>query len=662
MDGICSLSEAISSIPVPAAPPRMSMDGAAVGLAFLDAALRLNHVRRLTERLTLTQHRAARRVMQVDISLRMLTDSQREAARLVQDLLSHRFGDLPDDPSAARTAWVPVTRISWKNDAGPIDVHDGATGARVPTLTQYETSRFVASGLYRLLRGILVSHPDSRDPDKPLSQILYRVHEPRWTIQAALLAILTERNMPGASLASDACKTKDRSPSDGHFRTMALNVFDDYASILGDYRELLDLAVNDYIVVAGLDAAADEHLLTFDAPLSVPGEVGGLARFRRFARASRKGYYVHYRTDMPSTLRSYHLIAEAVPGVDIDTLFLTTDANKRLVSGLESDLCVLADKLEPLATSRSWPAPSDKVLDLQVETVLGRLSELLRRRRWDASNAGVKIPQRCIAVCGELAHVVRLHENSLELEEKASKSILSFSAVSPQNLRSAAREISLGELHYDIAVDRQPASKQAHVYWRRPAPGPMDGGRTHVRAGLVLRNAAESTARAVVAYALAVATIAYSIAALIARDPWPYGTAADQRLTRLGDQEAIIAVLLLVPGFMYTRLSLPARGSIAGHLRWLPRLVMYVCIVSMAALSAAVAAASPAWVMRLAFAMASALPLGALLLILIRPTPESFARKLARLGAPPWITADECGQVKPVAPDAAFTSSGAGRE
>ena len=47
--------------------------------------------------------------------------------------------------------WVPIARIL-RRTAEPIDVRD-SSGQKVPRLTQYETSRLLASGLYRLLRG-----------------------------------------------------------------------------------------------------------------------------------------------------------------------------------------------------------------------------------------------------------------------------------------------------------------------------------------------------------------------------------------------------------------------------------------------------------------------------------------------------------------------------
>ena len=57
-----------------------------MALAFLDVALRQNHVRRLTERLSLIEHRAARCTTEVDISLGLLDEAQREAGILYQRL------------------------------------------------------------------------------------------------------------------------------------------------------------------------------------------------------------------------------------------------------------------------------------------------------------------------------------------------------------------------------------------------------------------------------------------------------------------------------------------------------------------------------------------------------------------------------------------------
>ena len=88
MDSSTALRYAITSVPVPGAPPRQNAVGAAIGLSFLDSALRLNHIRRLSETLTVTDHRVARRTTEIDVSLAMLDEGQRRATVLSRDLRS----------------------------------------------------------------------------------------------------------------------------------------------------------------------------------------------------------------------------------------------------------------------------------------------------------------------------------------------------------------------------------------------------------------------------------------------------------------------------------------------------------------------------------------------------------------------------------------------
>lgn len=88
LNGFAAPQEAIRTVPVPGAPPAMSREGAAVGLAFLDMALRQNHIRRLTERLHLVEHCSAVRTTEVDIRLSLLDQRQRDATQLFQRLTS----------------------------------------------------------------------------------------------------------------------------------------------------------------------------------------------------------------------------------------------------------------------------------------------------------------------------------------------------------------------------------------------------------------------------------------------------------------------------------------------------------------------------------------------------------------------------------------------
>ena len=657
MDGISCLREAISTVPVPGAPPRLSRDGAVVGLAFLDAALRLNHVRRLTERLSLVEHRNARRTTELDISLNMLDRGQSSAAKLFQQLLSHTLAH--SEPSATRdnTIWVPVARIS-RSMAQPIDLRD-AYGNKVPRLTQYETSRLLVSGLYRLLRESLTSHPDSSNPDTDLSHILFKVHEPRWLIQAALLTLFTERNRPDAPTARKATK----GTVDGHvrqYRKLALGVFDQYADYLKDYSALLDVALNQHLLVVALDATTDEHLLTYESPLNVSERAPLPQRIWRALRASGEGYYVQYGTSIPATLRSYHLVFECRSDVDINNIYLSTDADARTATSLESDLAVVAERL---ASQRQTPAgePARKLLELETQTALRKVAEIMRRRSWDASRAKIALPEQYLRASHQLMQAAVAGEATPEAGGKANNSILNHPSISPGNLRAAAIELAELEMSKDLALDGEPVTNRAHVYWRRAPEHSVNSGQIHIQAGAILRESTGAGPRDALLYAGVLAGTAYLMACFLSRSIWPYGSAILEPAHSVHNAEAVIAVLLVVPGFLYTRLTLPDVHSISGHLRTVPRIVIRFCIASMVVVAAAVAASSEARVIRIAFIFGTFLPLASTA-FLFRRRPYVLSRALARLDAPKWAGGYRPGRRKAIAPDVRYFSSEEGHE
>lgn len=652
MDGLSSLREAISTVPVPGAPPRLSRDGGVVGLAFLDGALRLNHVRRLTERLALVEHRIARRTTEVDISLNMLDRAQSSAAKLFQQLATHTLAGSQPRPTPDNTIWVPAARIS-QGTAEAIDIRD-ASGRKVPRLTQYEISRLMVSGLYRLLREILTSHPDSSNPDTDLSRILYRAHEPRWLIQAALLTIFTERSGPENPMV----KTATPGTVDGHvwqYRKLALHVFDHYSHYLKDYCALLNVALNDYLLVVALDATTDEHLLTYDTPLYVNERPPFLQQAWRAFRASGEGYYVQYNTKIPSTLRSYHLIFECSSEVDIDRIYLSTDADAKAVTTLESDLDQIADRFE---TQIQEPAgePARKILELETQTALRNLGEIVRKRRWEADHADIVFPERYLSASYALTHAAVAGEATLDPDGKPNNSVLNHPSVSPENLRAAAAELTNLQMSSDLSVDSDPVTSRARVYWRRTAERPINAGRINIRAAAILREATGAGPRDALLYALALAGIAYLVAAFVSRSIWPYGGAILGPTHSINSTDSVIAVLLVLPGFLYTRLTLPNPHSISGHLRAVPRLVIRICISSMVVVAAAVAATDDALIIRVAFIFGTLVPVLSTAL-LFRRRPYDLARELGRMGAPKWSSSYKPSKRNAVEPDAQFFSS-----
>jgi hypothetical protein len=594
VDGMDCLREAITTVPVPGAPPRLSRDGAVAGLAFLDAALRLNHVRRLTERLSFVQHRIARRTTEVDISLNMLDSGQNAAARLFQQLASHNPADHDDMPVNDSSIWVPVARIS-RRTAEPVDIRD-ASGKKIPRLTQYETSRLLASGLYRLLRESLTSHPASSNPDSELSQVLFKIHEPRWLMQAALLTLFTERNRPEASTS----QTPTPGTVDGHvrqYRQMALSILDKYAFYLKDYSALLDVALNDHLLVVALDSTNDEHLLTYDSPLYVNERSTLLQGLWRTLRAGGEGYYVQYTASIPSTLRSYHLIFESAPGVDISQIFLSTDADARNVESLEPDLTFLADRFE---SQRRAPMgdPAKKVLELETQTALRKVAELMRRRRWEASHAGIRLPEQYLPASLGLTKASVAGEATIGPDDQMNNSILNHPNVSPENLRAAATELVSKELLSDLSLERDPLTNRAHAYWRRAPERSVNSRQIKIRAGAILRDATSAGPRDALLYAVVLAATAYLIACLLTHSFWPYTKASEAAFQSIHNTEAVIAVLLLVPGFLYSRLTLPDSHSVSGHLRAVPRFVVRVCIEAYAKLRLLLARGSMSEVFR----------------------------------------------------------------
>lgn len=650
MDGISRLREAIRTAPVPVAPPRMSLEGAAVGLGFLDAALRLNHVRRITERLTISQHRIAHRTTQVDLSVNMMTDVQLEAAAAFQALSSHSSAQVVDAKLSGPMLWVPVARLP-RTDVGPIDVRDDA-GHRLPRLTQYEISRLVASGLYQLLRGTLATHSEAQDPCSDLSKVLQRINEPRWLIQASILAVLTENALPQQAQAPSHAGHRSERQAQDQNRRLAEGIFDRYKDFLGDYAQLFEMAATNQIIVVALDPRADEHLLTYESPLYVNDRDRWYARAWRLLRASREGYYVTYTTDIPATLRSYHLVAEAASGINIRQLFLATNAAQSDAEALADNLRTLACDLRARRRDGGDGDERNQAVEGELLGQLHRLSELVRRRDWEANAADITAPMTWLSACPQLVAALEEHE----ADPSATRSLRDSPAVSAAQLDQAAREIEKYELGSDLALEKQPISDRRHGYWRRPPSAQASGRRTHVRACLLLRNnTAQSSIQMVAGYALAVAGITYAVAAFLTRSPWPFSPAAERGYAQVNSE--VIAILLLVPGYLYTRLSLPETNTVAGHVRALPRLVAYLCIAAMVGVSAVIAAAHRShFAIWIAFMTGTGVPvLSIVLLSALRQRSRGTAHRLARMGAPQWVRPRQGRRPRPATPDVTYS-------
>ena len=641
MDSSTALRHAIASVAVPGAPPRQNAVGAAIGLSFLDSALRLNHIQRLSETLTVTDHRTARRTTEIDVSLAMLDEGQRRAAALSRELRSASRAGGPDHP-VPDEVWVPVARIDRRSTA-PVTIWD-TSGARMPRLTQQECGRLLAAGLFRLLRGILDSLPGAA-ADSDLHLLLHRVPEAEWLLQHAIDVLVTERHRPPAEPPRPRA-TGVVAGQGARYRAIALAVLDKHEDALTEFFELLDVALDNDLLIVALDPSRDEHLLTYETPLHVASEEDAGHRVARLLRSSAEGYHLEYRSSISSSIPAYHLVVDAEPGVDVAPMYLSTDSDVRTAAALRADLLVLAQRLE---NERRAPAgrASSKIVELQMQTTLRTLADLVRRRRWEAAQAGITVPAHRMVVCSELSHVAVSGEGTANPDGAVDSSVLRHPALQPELLRAAAEELFAEEIYADVALETDPSPSRAHASWRGcAAPVATAGAPVQIRAGMILRDTTAAGPRRVCQYAVLVAVVGFLFAAFLAGDPWPFGADSRVRLGAIKDADAVVGVLLLVPGFLYTRLGLADRHSISGRLRALPRAVANVCIAVIAVVAATVASGlSGGWV-QFAFATMVVLPLAAATLLLYRRRPASHTAELVRLGAPRWLDGSSVGRVR----------------
>jgi hypothetical protein len=234
-------------------------------------------------------------------------------------------------------------------------------------------------------------------------------------------------------------------------------------------------------------------------------------------------------------------------------------------------------------------------------------------------------------------------------------SILNHPSASPEKLRAAAVELMDLQMSSDLSLESDPVTNRARVYWRR-TEGPINAGQINIRAGAILREATSAGPRDALLYALALTGIVYLVAAFLSRSIWPYDRAILGPAHFIRSPDSVIAVLLVLPGFLYTRLTIPDPHSISGHLRAVPRIVIRVCVSSMVVVAAAVAATSDLRLLRAVFIFGTLLPLLSTVL-LFRRRPYDLPKALGRMGAPRWSSGYKPSKRHAAEPDARFFSS-----
>jgi hypothetical protein len=634
-----SLEHLIATLPIPGHPPRYLRVGAEYGTAFFDMALRQNHLRRLTERLQLFDVANMARTVTLDLSLDRLSTSQLEAAR--------RYNAVRRRPSADRSsdagnqgepdlAWVVIARVP-RADTAPVAVYD-ADGRAVPHLTQEESRDLLNAALYRVLRMILEAHPQASLPDDALHRFLHVDNRARWLVQHAIGKLVEtgalhlppdERGGARPAWLSELAAFHDHTVAtlDGRppppdsaaaIRAEARSILAQHIAGQSAFFELLDLAASDYLLVVGLNAARAEHVLTFEGPLLSAGAKAPVRkRLHQVLNAlpwSSQELVVEYRSRLPPGIHSYHLSIEVDPSVKCRRFLHRTDADRPIGDAAVADLLAVAEHLDECDLEAE--VPERRLVEYELQWALQRVGWLVQARvedfrRYRAYLGGGDLngskhgePKPAAGPESEPAEPTTFRDLELLVDEHSEGRLTRLFDTgrgegppaptlfrNPARIRGLAGLIERCQLGDDATADNDPRENGAHAYWRRRRwPGARSSGEGFLSVvRFTLADDAPSLFGSVVRLIGVLVATLYVLFSFLFRTPWWIWNGGDE-LTVTPEADALIAVLLLVPGLLLARLDLPSTNTVVGYLRSAPRALAFTSFGVMLLVAVATAA------------------------------------------------------------------------
>jgi hypothetical protein len=633
------LLETMTHTDVPTARPKFDRQTEATGLTLLSLALRLNHVVRVTENLRLINTDHVSRTVSVDVDLRNLTALQRQALT-VREAASTLAPSLADTekvgPRGFGTGrprlWVPVSRHS-REDLAPVVVKN-AEGTVVPRLTQQAATRAVIAGVTRLFR----THLNSQRPLIGASFERESHARARWLIESAI-ATLIDQGMHG-----DLPTESPASADELSIRTIARNyLLNMDAGQSSHYAELLRAACREYILIVMVPADESHHFLTYETPL-IPAVRSSTAR-RRAWRALlpfSTEFTVDYVTQIPRSVASYHVTIDVPEEIDVRRFILSSDADDVVVEDLGNRIHALTTPVDGARFDEALAAAERREVEAMLR-VLGR------RRHLDVHGFDYYLKNR------DLLHR-RLRGNLRSDKESQAPQVSDLRTVKdlplneadigshssntppPLTLAQIGKWITSHKLGLDVSTDNDPRENGAHAQWRPVALGFGHPSLEPVEARIFLALADEPPALVESVARMVGALVVVVLGVLIAGIAGTYSSGGDAaaeagKCPSLSDcltipqADAAVAVLLIVPGILLTRLDIQSTHSVLGRLRRFPQMVAYLSVVITTGLALIVAGANEdSALLFWAFCIAAAL----LIVLLVLCFFEQLARKLRR--------------------------------
>ena len=602
------IESALTSAPIPTAPPTRDPSLESFGLHLLSSAHQLQHVTRISESLSLIDATHAARKVSLDLNLESIPEDMKDALR---------------DPGSS-SIWLPLERHA-RDALAPTVVRD-ADGRVIPRRTGLETTRALAAGLLRLLRTLMESHPDSRRSGTSLFKVLRTHFRARWLLEAAILRVVEAGSISNPSVSTELRPSlKDDEPEE--IRRLACETLRLVGDVDSPFYQLVMSTALQYFLVALVPETTKRVFLEFDAPL-LPTRT----RHESWLPLSKSEFTISYDSIVPRGVDSYHVTVSVPQEIYIRRFALTSDADTSFVNELCGDLEATATYIQ------GNPAGHNKLVELELQSIVSRLAELARRRRSDLNeyraylntqiqplrwpkpkvarpilDLGSSYPSRGAAnVTAASALKVVASSKSLVkgltiLEEAYEAGMLKNLAayIDPGDLRNIAELIRSRELQYDLYVENDPRENAAHAHWRRrplgrrrPTSEPVQ-----VRVIAVMADDRPSLASSVTWLLVGLIALVCGLYAFLhGTDGWVKNNqilgykvpvimgAPRMNSGPIGSADAIVTLLLLVPGLLLTRLDIPSHQTVLGRLRLLPRYLAYAGVTATYAVAVSVAA------------------------------------------------------------------------
>jgi hypothetical protein len=594
---------ALRRTPIPTAPPPHDGHQEALGLNLLALALRLEHIDRMTEALSLADSTHMTRSVSVDIDTNVLTPEQKWALRSDASGVTTR-------PSAV---WLPVSRQS-RSDMAPVVVRDAA-GNVVPRMPQVETAQALIHGMCKAFRMFLTSDRRTEDPGALLHAVRHNSNRSRWLIEATIGDLITAGGRYPAAVPAHS--TGGRATDSDSIRDKAARAVEELFAPDSPFLRLLEVASQEYLLVVEVPTYKAQSFLRYEAPV-IPARSDNLRARNTFARWAtfRHEFTVRYSTLIPRAVKSYHVTLEVPPEIQVRRFFMTSDVDSPALRSLVEDMRTVSESYDELR------AVTPKLLELELQGIASRLAEFGRRRHHDLESFMAYIEERYATFSARPARFpvwpeVASPETSLVPDRPVVTRLAQFShlyetdhyrkladgLITRETLDRLADELVEAQVDKDIHVDNDPRENAGHAHWQRHPfgadPQTVEPVASTIYAALVddPPSLASNVSKLLLAVLLLV--VGFSVVlepTLFAGVPLlgdlnqQFRPSADGGDSQMSSADAVVTMLLLVPGLLLSRLDIPSNKTVLGQLRLFPRYVAYTSMIIAATLALLVAA------------------------------------------------------------------------